>query len=86
MSITPDQAAEFNGWKNWQTWNVALWIQNDEPLSDLAKRSRSYMRFTALLIDCVGVDHPLTLGTPDGALWLDKDLDVAALDEMIGEL
>jgi hypothetical protein len=22
----------YNGWKNYQTWNVALWINNDEPI------------------------------------------------------
>ncbi len=23
---------KFNGWKNWQTWNVSLWLNNDEGL------------------------------------------------------
>lgn len=22
----------YNGWTNWETWNVALWIDNEEPL------------------------------------------------------
>ena len=26
---------EYNGYKNYQTWNVALWIDNDESTCDL---------------------------------------------------
>lgn len=27
----------YNGWKNWESWNVALWIGNDETLYDMAR-------------------------------------------------
>jgi hypothetical protein len=31
----------YNGHKNWNYWNVALWISNDEPMYRMAK---SYKR------------------------------------------
>jgi len=29
----------YNGWENYETWNVALWLQNDEGLYHLASES-----------------------------------------------
>lgn len=30
--------AKYNGQKNWNHWNVSLWIANDEGLYNLARR------------------------------------------------
>jgi hypothetical protein len=32
---TNDQ--EYNGWKNYETWNVALWINNDQGLQETVR-------------------------------------------------
>ena len=35
----------YNGSANYETWNVALWIGNDEGLYNIAKRCRDYTAF-----------------------------------------
>ena len=89
----------YNGWKNYETWNVALWIGNDEGLYETAKEARDlaewggldgYKRFVALVRGGV-VDELQNLSeicyqTPDNVAWNDSGLDIPALDEMIAEL
>jgi len=36
---------EYNGWENYETWNVALWIQNDEGLYNIAREAGDYQSF-----------------------------------------
>lgn len=79
----------YNSWKNYETWNVALWIQNDEPLYRKAvsfvkwRKPRNlpmdYDRFTFFAL--VANDT-----TPDGVAYDDPTLDRAALTEMLQEL
>lgn len=75
---------EFNGWENWETWNVALWIGNDEGFYDCAKACRRaldpYAHFGQ---DMKELSIPTT---PDGVYWNDPALDFDALNEMIGDL
>jgi len=77
----------YNGWKNWETWNVALWVQNDEGLYRAAYNSvnnrghlfGAYKAFVHEYLDGNGE-------TPDGAKWLSNRLNYSELDEMMHEL
>jgi hypothetical protein len=51
----------YNGWKNWETWNVALWFGNDEGLYRATVRGRP---FTAETAEELARDM-LPNGTPD---------------------
>ena len=78
----------YNGWKNRQTWNVALWINNDEPLYraavDYMKESGHKSRAPyAGFIKHEGLD---VSRTPDNIAWLGTRLDYRALNEMMQEL
>ena len=69
----------YNGWTNYQTWNVALWIGNDECLYNLARRSYSYQDFVNRYME----EGDTTL---DGVKWNDVNLNIVELDEMMEEL
>jgi len=82
----------YNGWKNHATWNVALWIGNDEGLYNLAKDCNDYRMFQDTMSELAlwnptdGNDRKIGFQTPDGVSWNDSGLDVDSLDEMILEL
>ncbi len=75
----------YNGWKNYETWNVALWIGNDEGLYWLAKKAGYYSRFLIAIKDLAEIGL-ISTQTPDGVDWNVSGLDIKALDEMIGDL
>ncbi len=68
----------YNGHKNYETWNVSLWMMNDEDNYDLVKACKSYDQY-------MNAKTYESTTTPDGVAWNDKALDYEALDEMVRE-
>jgi len=69
---------EYNGWRNYQTWNVALWIDNDEGLHELAQECGSYEKLVELLTEELDNHY-----TPDGVPWKDSAIDVEEVNKML---
>ena len=60
--------ATYNGHKNWNHWNVSLWINNDEGLYQLAQRSiRNRDRRDAAMHMLTELAFERRTRTPDGA-------------------
>ena len=81
---------KYQGWTNYETWNVALYINNEEDLYFTAVnyvkqckkfgRNVSYAAFSDILDVIRGTK------TPDGVSWSDENLDTDELNEMLEEL
>lgn len=69
-----------NGWKNYETWNVSLWVQNDEFNYKLARNCGTNWSILADMLSSVNPE------TPDGVRWDDESLDVPRLNEMLAEM
>tara|TARA_R110002020_G_scaffold60749_1_gene164251 strand:+ start:177 stop:446 length:270 start_codon:yes stop_codon:yes gene_type:complete len=70
----------YNGWANRATWNIALWINNDQGIQSVAKECDDYADFREFMRE---ID---VLETPDGVAYNDSALDVDSLNEVIVEL
>jgi len=80
---------DYNGWKNRQTWNVSLWINNDELLYRSAvayMQKRKEQGKTGTYIGFVKSNWMSGDRTPDNIAWDGTRLDYKALNEMMKEL
>ncbi len=67
-------ANDYNGWTNWETWQINLWLDNEEPLY---REKQRFLRKVATWIDsgksddfieneiCCYVNETFPKGTPD---------------------
>lgn len=74
-------AETYNGWSNYETWNVALWIQNDFNLYSIGCSCGDYAEFLSYAVEGV-IFHK----TPDDVYFNSIFLNHSELDEMIQEL
>ena len=73
-----DKKEKYNGWSDWTTWNVALWIRNDYGFYSIAKDCKDYMDFLYEMQAMIG-----SFATPDGADW--GEANIEELNEVISE-
>ena len=73
-----DTPEKYNGWNDWTTWNVALWINNDECFYNIAKDCKNYADFLYEMQAMIG-----SFATPDGADW--GEANIEELNEVISE-
>lgn len=75
----------YNGWKNRETWNVALWIGQHGLYLEAVAFMKDYKGKTPYVdfLESCGLDSQ---ATPDGIRYVSEQLDYPRLDEMMMEL
>ena len=63
----------YNGYSNYATWNVVLWISNDEGLYNVARECSDYPEFVLEMRELGSIE------TLDHVAWNDTGID---LDEL----
>jgi hypothetical protein len=66
----------YNGWTNYETWNVVLWIENDESIQEYIQENDvcCYEELLELFYEYG------TKETPDGVNWWDPKVNRAEIN------
>lgn len=80
----------YNGWKNYETWNASLWLQNDETMYNLACQYVKTAKHCGIknIYDSMipALEINFSQITPDGVRWMDPKICTEEMDEMLAEL
>lgn len=72
----------YHGWTNNATWNVALWLSNDQRLYNLVRSTEgSYKDLSSILLDEFDM-----IVTPDLESFHGRDLDHEQLNKLLKEI
>ena len=75
----------YNGWRNYETWNVILWIGNDYPVYRASQGYKTYPQPYLSLRQDLRDGMLKCTQTGDGVSLWDEGLDIEAIDEIIKE-
>jgi hypothetical protein len=73
----------YEGWKNYETWNCALWINNDYPLYLSATLFMKAYNGAKPYRDWVHIAGLENATTKDGCKWISDKLSYAELNQMM---
>lgn len=76
----------YSGWKNYQTWNVSLWINNDEPLYRAAVEFMKKYKGKAPYAAFIRSQGMTQDKTPDGVKYISTRISYKELNKMMQEL
>ena len=75
---------DYNGYKNYETWNVILWIANDYPVYNASQGYKRYPQPFLSFRDDLSKSLMLKCRTTgDGVSLWGSELDIKAIDEAI---
>jgi hypothetical protein len=73
----------YEGWKNYETWNCALWINNDYPLYISATLFMKAYNGAKPYRDWVRIAGLENATTKDGCKWISDKLSYSELNDMM---
>ena len=86
------ESTSYNGWKNYETWNVALWLDNDYfnyqiLMMQSVKTFDDFLnKIQSNVFNNLDANYDYKNKTGDGVLWKDPKVDVDEINEKIAEM
>ena len=89
QSLIPEKT-DYNGWANYETWNVSLWLKEDRSHYRIAynyvKHCRTFGNKVSYDSLIPALEYHCGKITPDGVRFMDPIINTEELDRMLEEL